>query len=120
LRHGATGERPHFLHDGGAASVMRALERKSSIRTGNLRVDQCGFRLAIAGLIAPGKFNLGRQAMTGRRYQPESESLRGFGLLGFGRVVDFNVGRFYRNFGQTDDDEVRELLAASRDTRNFA
>jgi predicted phosphoribosyltransferase len=32
----------------------------------------------------------------------------------------FAVGRFYRNFGQTDDDEVRELLAASRDTRNFA
>jgi predicted phosphoribosyltransferase len=25
-----------------------------------------------------------------------------------------SVGRFYRNFGQTDDDEVRELLAASR------
>lgn len=24
------------------------------------------------------------------------------------------VGRFYRNFCQTDDDEVRELLAASR------
>ena len=24
------------------------------------------------------------------------------------------VGRFYRNFGQTDDGEVRELLAASR------
>jgi len=27
----------------------------------------------------------------------------------------FAVGYFYRNFGQTDDDEVRELLAASRD-----
>lgn len=27
------------------------------------------------------------------------------------------VGYFYRNFGQTDDDEVRELLAASRNRR---
>ena len=25
-----------------------------------------------------------------------------------------SVGRFYRNFGQTDDDEIRELLAESR------
>jgi putative phosphoribosyl transferase len=30
------------------------------------------------------------------------------------------VGYFYRNFGQTDDDEVRELLAASRNRRPTA
>ncbi len=49
--------------------------------------------------------------MAGGSYQPESESLGCFGLLGFGRVVDVNVGNIKLSQATSKSAVIKNLVA---------